>query len=131
MYTEQEKKAVEEIKKILDNYEKYQGKVGYLIEDRDRKIILCNDEFCRLFDIQVQPLDLVGFDCSDSAEQNKHLFVNPDKFVEDIDIILTTRNTKTTTILEMVNGTKLKRDYVPMFFDNNYIGHSWQYYIIK
>ena len=128
MYTDNEQNAVNEIKKILDNYEKFQGKVGYLIEDRDRKILFCNQQFCNIFNIDVSPDSLIGGDCTGSADQVKHMFVNPTKFVEDINIILTTKNKKTTSLLEMVDGTKYRRDYVPMFFDNNYIGHSWQYY---
>ncbi len=128
MYTENEQKAVDEIKKILDNYEKFQGKVGYLIEDRDRKILFCNQKFCDIFKITESPENLIGGDCTDSAELVKDMFVNPTKFVDDINTILTNKNKKTTTLIEMVDGTKYRRDYVPMFFENNYIGHSWQYY---
>lgn len=130
MHTQDELNAVDEVKKILDNYEKYQGRVSYLIEDADRKILFCNKSFCDMTGLESTPEQMIGYDCSNAAEETKHLFVNPEKFVSDINDIFNNRNKKTTHIIEMTNGKKYRRDYVPLFFSENYIGHTWQYYEI-
>ena len=130
MYTQEEQSAINQVKQILENYEKFQGKVSYLIEDDNRKILFCNKSFCDMIEFQGTPDDLSGYDCSNAAEENKHLYVNPEKFVKDIDDIFLEKTQKKTHVIEMNNGKKYKRDYVPLFFGNNYIGHSWQYYEI-
>ena len=130
MYTQEEQNAINEVNKILENYEKFQGKVSYLIEDNERKILFCNKSFCNMIGLDCNPEDLFGYNCENAAEENKHLYINPEKFVDDISEIFKDKTKKQTHIIEMVDGRKFKRDYVPLFFDNNYIGHSWQYYQI-
>jgi hypothetical protein len=130
MYTKEEQNAVNEIKTILENYEKFQGKVSYLIEDSERKILFCNKSFCNMIGFDGEPENLIGYNCEKAAEDNKSLYINSEKFVEDINDIFKDKTKKQTHLIEMVNGKKYKRDYVPLFFQDNYIGHSWQYYEI-
>ena len=54
---------------------------GILVEDENRKISYTNQLFCNIFSIPASPQQMVGADCSNSAEQTKHLFKNPDDFV--------------------------------------------------
>ncbi len=98
-----------------------------LVEDQHRNIILTNQGFCDLFKIPAPPLALVGVDCSGSAEQSKHLFKNPEAFVSGITSILANKKPVLNEPLEMVDGTLLERDYVPIVFDNQYYGHLWKY----
>lgn len=130
MYTKEEQLAIDEIKKILENYEKFQGEVSYLMEDSERKIIFCNKSFCEMIEFKGQPEELIGYDCENAAEENKHLYINPEKFVDDIKKIFENKTIKKTHIIEMVNGERYRRDYIPLFFGDNYLGHSWQYYKI-
>lgn len=98
-----------------------------LVEDEKRRIVLANNYFCELFEIPVQPEDLVGIDCTDSADASKHLFTEPEVFKQVINETLK-RNAQTFDYpLKMVNGTELERDYIPIFIDNNYRGHLWVY----
>ena len=127
-YTEYE--SINEIKQILDNYEKYQGRVSYLIGDSERKILFCNKSFCNMINFTGEPNDLIGYNCQNSAEENKHLYINPEQFVDDIKKVFENKKMKQTHVIQMVNGKKFRRDYVPLFFSDNYIGHSWQYYEI-
>jgi PAS domain S-box-containing protein len=57
---------------------------GILLENDQKKIALVNQQFCDLFNIPVSPEHLIGADCSQSAEQSKHLFKNPSAFVNRI-----------------------------------------------
>lgn len=100
---------------------------GVLLEDENRKIILTNKKFCDLFGIPVEPELLIGEDCSNSAEQSKGLFQNPEEFVNKINIIVKEKKIVLTDELKMVNGKILERDYIPIFKNSIYKGHLWSY----
>ncbi|MFP4528284.1 MAG: SpoIIE family protein phosphatase [Candidatus Kapaibacterium sp.] len=100
---------------------------GVLVEDRKRRIVLTNDEFCRMFAIPVPAAALVGADCSNSAEQSKHLFRDPKEFVRRIEELLERRQASTNETLYLADGRIFDRDYVPIWVDNEYYGHFWQY----
>ena len=100
---------------------------GVLVEDENRKIVLTNPYFCKLFNIPAPPEAMVGFDCSKSAEETKHLFENPDKFIDRINEILQNKELALGDELHMVDGRILERDYTPIFSEKKYLGHLWQY----
>jgi PAS domain S-box-containing protein len=105
-------------------------KEAILLEDQNRRIVLTNENFCKTFHIPVAPELLTGADCSTSAEDSKHLFKNPDLFVERITQILKEKKMVLSEELEMVNGQYLERDYIPITIDNIYRGHLWKYHDI-
>jgi PAS domain S-box-containing protein len=100
---------------------------GILVEDQYRKIVFTNKLFCEYFGINAPPEALIGFDCSDSAEQSKHLFKNPDFFVERIRTILTERKLVLYEQMELADGRIFERDYIPIFENGEYLGHLWKY----
>ena len=100
---------------------------GVLLEDENRKIVLTNTKFCDLFSITVAPENLIGADCSSSAEQSKGLFHNPEEFVSRIDDIVKQQELVLGDELKMTNGKILERDYIPIFKGTNYKGHLWSY----
>ncbi|KAB7727588.1 PAS domain S-box protein [Rudanella paleaurantiibacter] len=100
---------------------------GILLEDENRKIVYCNQGFCNLFGIPLNPEQMPGIDCSNTAEQTKDLFRNPDEFVKNISHILQNKQLVTGEILELANGTIFQRDYIPIYIDQRYKGHLWSY----
>ncbi|MEO6549816.1 MAG: PAS domain S-box protein [Ferruginibacter sp.] len=100
---------------------------GILLEDENRDIILTNQLFCDMFNIPLSPQAMAGMSCKESAEQSKHLFANPDKFVLGIEKVLKDRQLVVGDELELKDGTVLTRDYVPIFVANEYKGHLWKY----
>lgn len=100
---------------------------GMLVEDENRRIILVNQLFCDIFNIPAPPQALIGMDCSQSAEQSKYLFQNPDQFVIRIEEVLREQKNVIDEELPMIDGRTLKRDYIPIFLDNKYQGHLWNY----
>ena len=56
---------------------------GILLEDSNRNIVATNQLFCDMFAIPAAAEALVGANCSESAEQTKILFKNPNIFVAD------------------------------------------------
>ncbi len=100
---------------------------GILVEDQDRKIALINQAFCDMFGIPVQPEHLFGADCTDSAEQSKGLFADPQKFVNRIENILKEKLPVTGEELDLANGRTFERDYIPIFLEGRFLGNLWQY----
>lgn len=100
---------------------------GILLENDDRTISLINQEFCRLFNIPVSPDLLVGSDCSQSAEQSKHLFKDPQAFIKRINKILKDKKLVSGDKLELSDGKFYERDFVPLWIEGKYDGHLWVY----
>ncbi|AEI48656.1 PAS domain S-box protein [Runella slithyformis] len=100
---------------------------GVLVEDENRRIILVNQLFCDLFAIPLKAELLIGIDCSQSAEQSKHLFSNPEEFVQRINELLARQEIMINEELHMADGRILERDYVPIFLEGQYRGHLWKY----
>lgn len=98
-----------------------------LAEDENRKIILVNQMFCDLFGIPALPEQMTGVDCSDAAEQSKHLFYEEEGFVQRIDEILENRVPVFGDLLRMKSSRILERDFVPVFENKVYKGHIWKY----
>ena len=100
---------------------------GILVEDEHRNILLINENLCKVFGIPVSPEQLVGVNCSGFAEQVKALFVDPEAFISEITTLLENREKKLDHILEMKDGRVFSRDFIPVFFGENYRGHLWKY----
>ncbi len=101
---------------------------GVLVENEHRRITLINDAFCRMFAISAAPAQLVGLDCSGSAEASKHLFADPEGFVRGIDQLLRERQPVRGEVLHLHDGRVFSRDYVPVYTGEVYIGHLWHYH---
>ncbi len=98
-----------------------------LLEDENRIILSTNQKFCDLFKIPLAPESLEGQDCSNSAEQSKHLFVDGDGFVNRIKAISKNKKPVYGDELIMKNGSVLERDFIPIYIDSVYNGHLWTY----
>jgi len=85
-----------------------------MVEDEERKVVLVNQQFCDIFSIPVPPDQLVGMDCEVAAEAAKHLFSDPELFINDINRSLSIGKGITNHELLMINGTYLERDFVPI-----------------
>ncbi|TDB63725.1 PAS domain S-box protein [Arundinibacter roseus] len=100
---------------------------GILVEDENRYTVLVNQAICDIFDLPTSPENLIGLDCSQWAEQSKHLFKQPEEFVARIDELLRNKQLVVNEQLEMNNNRYLERDYIPIFSGNSYLGHLWRY----
>jgi len=99
---------------------------GILLEDENRKIVFTNQAFCNLFKIDSPPEILIGADCSQSAQQTKHLFKTPEEFITDTEGILE-KKIFTSGNLILTDERILRREYIPIFIDEKYKGHLWSY----
>lgn len=100
---------------------------GILVESENREILYTNQLFCNMFLIPASPEKMTGTDCSNSAEESKHFFEDPEKFVDRIEQILTNKTAVFSDELKLIDGRILERDYIPIYVDNEYKGHLWDY----
>lgn len=100
---------------------------GVLVEDENQKTILVNKLFCEIFNISVNPENLIGMHCSQLAEQFKYLFENPEEFAEKISEILNRKEICVEEKLVLKDGRIFLRDYIPIFLEGVYRGHLWEY----
>jgi PAS domain S-box-containing protein len=116
------RKSAEEVFVSLVN----NSQSAILLENEDREIVFTNQLFCDLFQIPVSPEILKGTNCVESAEQSKHFFADPEAFVSEIEGILIERKLNS-KILNFADGRILKREYIPIFIEDEYKGHLWTY----
>ncbi len=120
-----EHRAVDSLDRLLVSFEF--SSAGILLEDENRKIVATNQMFCDIFKIPVGPDYLVGADCSNSAEQSKDLFSDPNLFVSRVETLLQGRALCLNEEIIMADGRTLERDYIPIFLNGSYSGHLWKY----
>ena len=114
--------TLELLKTLLANLQS-----GILVEDENRRILFTNHLFCDMFSIPLSPEEMFGIDCTNSAEQSKHLFKETEKFSPRINELLKHRKISTNEVLETKDNRFLERDYIPIFIDDEYKGHLWKY----
>ncbi|SDG91493.1 PAS domain-containing sensor histidine kinase [Winogradskyella thalassocola] len=100
---------------------------GIVLEDENRNIVLTNKKFCELFNIDAEPSDLFGMDCTDASEQNKLLLKNPEAFIQRMDEIDSAKKVVIGDELEMVDGKILERNYMPITIGEKSKGFLWTF----
>jgi PAS domain S-box-containing protein len=98
-----------------------------LSESQDRKIVMVNELFCKLFNMPGKPEDYVGMDCSHAAEFSKNMFTDPEDFVAGIVSLVTRKERAFGELLYLKDGRVLERDFIPVFEHGIYSGHTWKY----
>jgi len=101
--------------------------LAVLVEDENRKILLVNQKFCSMFSIAAVPEELVGTDARRLEEQYKLFFKDLDIFTTKRDLLLKDRKKLLEEVIELKYGRIVKRDFIPVFSGNDYLGHVWTY----
>jgi protein-histidine pros-kinase len=98
-----------------------------LVEDEERRVLLTNAEFCRLFGISAPPEALIGMDCAAAADQSAALFVDPSAWLSRVAEILAGRHTVAAEELTLADGRTFERDFIPAHEGDPRGGHLWVY----
>jgi PAS domain S-box-containing protein len=120
-----EQKAADSLDRIFVSFDSLHAAI--LLEDEHRKIVATNQVFCDIFKIPISPEQMIGADCSNSAEQSKGLFKDPENFVTRVQDILKHKVLCLNEEMVMSDGRTLERDYIPIYLNGNYSGHLWKY----
>jgi len=100
---------------------------GLLLENSERRIVMVNDAFLRIFGIPLAPEQMLGFDCAASAKDTALMFKDEQGFMDEIEKTLHDKVKVEGVILELKDGRFLSRDYIPLWKDKIYDGHLWVY----
>lgn len=98
-----------------------------LLEDESEKLVLTNQAFCDLFNLQDSPDQLVGKDCNTVFSHAKILFNDSRKFIFRIRQLKVQREAFINEEIELDNGEIWERDYIPVYSDKIFLGHFWIY----
>ncbi|UFH54452.1 PAS domain S-box protein [Spirosoma sp. KNUC1025] len=98
-----------------------------MVEDENHAIVLINRPFCELFRLDTQALQQEGTSRSISFQQLAHLFEEPEKATKRIDELLRNQQVVIGEDICMADGRRFERDFIPVFRDEQYMGHLWRY----
>ena len=100
---------------------------GILVEDENHAVVLVNRQFCNLFQIPVQPHEMIGVNCLDSLQQSLALFKDAEKVKNDIFSMMGKQEPLIGQEVVFKDGRILERDYVPIIIENTFKGQLWSY----
>ncbi len=100
---------------------------GIIMENENREVVIVNQSFCDLFSLPYQCNDLIGKDCHTLMEEGKHQFKDSETFGQSVTELTHNRQLKLGEEWQLSNGKTIELDYIPIFQDNHYLGHLWQY----
>ncbi|WP_064197458.1 MULTISPECIES: PAS domain-containing sensor histidine kinase [Emticicia] len=100
---------------------------GVLMEDENRRVIITNKSLLNIFDLNLNPNDLIGQNCQLMAHEMKSYFKYPEQFIDFIEMNVQGHTVKNGEILELKNGKILERDYLPIQNKNGKYRHIWKY----
>ncbi|CAH0993900.1 Sensor histidine kinase RcsC [Emticicia aquatica] len=102
-------------------------KEGIIMEDQNRRLLITNKALLDIFDMNLDPINLVGADCENVAQQLKNVFISSEEFIEKIHLNIVNKTNVIAEILKMKNGKILERDYYPILNSNGQYSHIWKY----
>jgi PAS domain S-box-containing protein len=100
---------------------------GILVEDENRQLVLTNELYCKMFDLDCEPDEIKNLDCADIVDQTKELFKDPEFYSERIVSLLEFQQLAVDDILELKDGRIFSRDFIPIYNNNLYKGHLWKF----
>ena len=98
-----------------------------LFESKERIIEFVNDSFCNLFKIKFSPEAIKGTNAEEGVIASSFQFKNPSRFIYRIEEILEERIPIKSEEVVLRDGRVLLRDYSPISFENELLGHLWIY----
>lgn len=96
-----------------------------LVTDKDRKVLIANQQFCNMFGFKQSPSQLVG---QSGIEVLAELSNQLDDFVNEahkIDKLTDEKRSRFNDIMRMADGRILMRDYVPIKVQQQIVGNIW------
>lgn len=105
----------------------YNLNFGILAEDDDNNITYINKKLLELLSIKADAKTILGEKSTVLIDKINHLFTNPKEFKTNTLNITNSRKSISNEELHLNDGRIFERDYIPIFNDNEYIGHFWSY----
>jgi len=103
---------------------------GILLEDNLKNIQVINKKFCSLFGQCENDTSLIGKKISYFHEKVKHLFKDPEQFIDINSLVMQKNDEVYKQELELLDGRVIERNGIPIVQDGRYKGYLWSYYDI-
>lgn len=100
---------------------------GILLEDENKKVLLANKKFCKMFGYEGEPESLIGRDFSTAVELSKHFFKESESYADRFAEVFHNKEAVYDEELELVDGNVYERSYIPIFRDGIYKGNLRSY----
>jgi PAS domain S-box-containing protein len=100
---------------------------GIMLENEHNVVQLCNEAFCRIFGIDLEPKNLINQNVNESLERNRDGFSDYEAYKYRREELLKNGVPATEEEFELSNGKYLSRDYAPLIIDGKCKGHLWKY----
>lgn len=100
---------------------------GVLVENEGGKIILVNEAFCRLFNVDAPPESLRGQESDHLIQEIGDLSFDPRAFYSRLIAILSNRQPVAGEEIALRDGRFFERDHMPILIEDEDHGHFWVY----
>lgn len=121
---ETEKKLFETVQFLKTLLENLQS--GILVVDNNDTILFVNQYLCDIRSINASPEEMIGKKTIDYLNEAKVLFKDSTAYKKRINEILLNKEIVIGEVLETVDNRFFERDYIPIFIENQCIGHLWK-----
>ncbi|WBA44164.1 PAS domain S-box protein [Hymenobacter canadensis] len=104
-------------------------KRGVLLVDENRKVVLTNEAFCRMFGLGQSPEELIGADYGPIEAQVRAAVQGPleEGPLADMPELVADRHEVRHNLLRLRNGRLVERDFVPVEENGTDIGFLWKF----
>ena len=100
---------------------------GILLVDKEQRIVQTNAAFCRIFRLDLPPERLVGLADAEAAWLVRHQFADAEAFLGEAARTIESRQAIFGELVFLRDGRVLQRSFIPVWQDNNSIGHLWKF----
>lgn len=100
---------------------------GIVAEDKDNKITLLNEQFCKVFKIPALSDEVLGMKHVDLFKLGKDAFLEGDLIEKRIKEIFDSREKVMGEEWRLKNGNLISRDAIPIFTNAKFDGYLWQF----
>lgn len=101
--------------------------LGVVLADENRHVRLVNQRFCEMLSLPWAIDELINQDSLQLIEENCHLLARPEFALNRVNEIIGNRRPVHNETLELADGRQLRRDYIPVFVDDEYRGNLWTF----
>jgi PAS domain S-box-containing protein len=99
---------------------------GILVVDNNDTILFVNQHLCDMRNISASPDEMIGKKANEYISDAQVLFKDSKVYRKRIEEILLSKEIVTGEILETIDNRFFERDYIPIFVENECIGHLWK-----
>jgi len=116
------KESEERLSSLVKNLQ-----TGILLEDEDRNVLLANEMYCNIFEMDTTPEELEGTNLEGTAGSFMAYFKDPQWFKSRVKNVLDRKIRVVGEELKLADGRILERNYTPVYIDEIYKGHLWSF----